>query len=71
MIKYIFPAYKTKDPLDKTIFSPITMLPVFSEIYERLIFHQLSRYANKALSKLLCDFRKALSMQTAIFRLPQ
>ena len=51
--------------------SSVSMLPLFSEIYERLIFYHLSRYANKILIKLLCGFRKAPSMQHAIFRLLQ
>ena len=33
--------YKTKDPLDKTNYRPVSVLPLLSKIYERLIFYQL------------------------------
>ena len=67
----ISPFYKAKDPLDKTTYTPVSVLPLLSKIYERSIFDQLSRHANKVLNKLLCDFRKAHSMQHAFFRLLQ
>ena len=47
----ISPVYKAKDPLDKTIDLPVSYLSC--QKYERLIFDQLSRHANKVLSKLL------------------
>ena len=61
--------YQAKDPLDKTNYRPVSVLPLLSKIYERLIFDQLSQHANKVLSKLLCGFRKAHSTQHALFRL--
>ena len=57
----ISPAYKAKEPLDKTNYTPVSVLPLLSKIFERLIFDQLSQHANKVLSKLLCNFRKAHS----------
>ena len=50
------PLYKAIDPLDKEI-TDLSVSFLSGQIYERLIFHQLSRYANKVLSKLLCGFR--------------
>ena len=67
----ISPVYKSKDPVDRTNYRPVSVLPLLSKIYERLIFDQSSRHANKPLSKLLCDFRKVHSTQYAIFRLLQ
>ena len=60
--------YKAKDPLDKTNYRPVSVLPLLSKICERLIFDQLSRYANKVFSELLCGFRKAYRTQYALFR---
>ena len=57
----ISPVYRAKDALDKTIYRPVSVLPLLSKIYKRLFFDQLSRHANKVLSKLLCDARKMLS----------
>ena len=45
--------YNAKDPLDKTNYRPVSVLPLLSKIYERLIFDQLSSHANKVLSKLV------------------
>ena len=67
----ISPVYKAKDPLDKTNYRPVSVLPLLSKIHERVIFDQLSGHANKVLSKLLCGFRKAHSTQHALFRLLQ
>ena len=67
----ISPVYKAKDPLDKTNYRPVSVRSLLSKIYERVIFDQLSRHANKVLSKLLCGFRKAHSTQHALFRLLQ
>ena len=50
------PVYKAIDPLDKEI-TDLSVSFLSDQIYERLIFHQLSRYANKVSIKLLCGFR--------------
>ena len=63
------PVYKTKDPLDKINYRPVSVLPLLSKMYERLVFDQLSRHVNKVLSKLQCDFRKVHSTQHTLFRL--
>ena len=67
----IAPVYKAKDPLHKTKYRPVCVLPFLPKIYERLIFDQLSRHTNYVLSKLVCGFRKAHNMQHALFRLLQ
>ena len=58
---------KAKDPLENTNYSLVSVLPLSSKIYQRLTFDQLSRHANKILSKLLCGFRKAHSRQHVFF----
>ena len=35
-------SYKAQDPLDKTNYRSVSTLPLFSEIYEGLIFDQLA-----------------------------
>ena len=67
----ISPVYKAKDSLDKTKYRPVSVLSHLSKIYERLIFDQLSKHANKVLSKLLYGFKKAHSTQHTLFRLLQ
>ena len=40
-------------------------------MYERLIYNQLSECNKSFLSHILCDFRKSLSAQHALFKLLQ
>ena len=58
----IMPIFKKEDPLDKTNYRPISILPTNSEIFERILFNQLQLFSNKCLSPLLCGFRKAYNM---------
>ena len=67
----IVPVYKKKDPTDKSNFRPISILPLLSKVFEKVIFDQLSNYMNNFLNSLLCGFRKAHSTQHALFRLLQ
>ena len=54
----ITPILKKEDPLDKTNYWPISILPTVSKIFERILLNQLQRFSNKFLSPLLCGFRK-------------
>ena len=47
------------------------MLPLFSKVYERLIYNQLSDYTGGFLSNVLCGFQKAHSTQDVLFQLLQ
>ena len=62
-ITHITPIFKKDDPLDKTNYRPISMLPTVSKIFERILFNQLQRFSNKFLSPLLCGFREGYSTQ--------
>ena len=43
--------------------------PLISKMYERLIYNQLSEYAESFVSHVLCGSRKAHSRQHALFKL--
>ena len=49
----------------------MSVLPSLSEVFERLLYHQLSEYLEKYLNTLLCGFRKTHSTQHALFKLLQ
>ena len=49
----------------------MSVLPLFSKIFEKVIYDQLSQYLEKYLNSLLCGFRKAHSSQHALFKLLQ
>ena len=67
----ITPIFKREDPLRKTNYRPISILPTDSEIFEKILFNQLQRFSNKFLSPLLCGFRKGYSTQYALINLIQ
>ena len=67
----ITPIFKKDDPLDKTNCRPVSILPLISKVYERLIYNQLSEYSESFLSHIICGFRKAHSTQHALFKLFQ
>ena len=67
----ITPIFKKDDPLDKANYRSVSILPLISKVYERLIYNQLSEYSESFLSHVLCGFRKAHSTQNALFKLFQ
>ena len=62
------PAHKKDDPIDKTNFRPVSVLPLLSKVFQRVIYNLLGKYMDTFLNKLLCGFRKAHSTQHALFK---
>ena len=67
----VTPVFKKEDPLDKSNYRTVSILPLLSKVYERVIHNQLSEYPNNFLNEVLCGFRKAHSAQHALFELLQ
>ena len=67
----IVPVFKKLDPTDKTNFRPVSVLPLLSKVFEKIMYDQLYGYTETFLDKLLCGFGKAHSTQHALFRLFQ
>ena len=65
------PVHKKDDPTDKTNFRPVSVLPLLSKVFERVVYNQLGKHMGTFLNKLLCGFRKAHSTQHALFKLLQ
>ena len=65
------PVHKKKDPTDKTNYKPVSILPLLSKVFEKVVYIQLYDYMESFLNQLFCGFRKAHSMQHALFRLIQ
>ena len=63
--------YEKLDPSDKANYIPLSVLPLLSKVFEKVIYDQLYEYSENLLSDLLCGSRKAHSMQHAFFRLIQ
>ena len=67
----ITPVHRKDETTDKENYRPVSVLPLFSKIFEKVIYDQLSQYLEKYLNSLLCGFRKAHSSQHALFKLLQ
>ena len=67
----ITPVHKKDEPTDKETYRPISVLPLLSKIFERLIYDQFNEYLDQYLNSLLCGFKKAHFTQHAVFRLLQ
>ena len=46
-IAEIIPVYKKQDVNDKTNYRPISLLPIISKIFEKVLYSQLETVANK------------------------
>ena len=64
----VSPIFKKDDPLDKENYRPVSILPLLSKEYEKLLYNRLSDYVENV---ILCGFRKAHSTQHALFKLLQ
>ena len=66
-IAIITPEHKKDEPTDKENYRPVSVLPLLSKVFERLLFNQLIKYLGKYLNTLLCGFRTAHSTH-ALFK---
>ena len=65
----ITPIFKKDDPLDKSNYRPVSILPLLSKVYERIIYNQLSQHSEQFLNSILCGFREAHNTQHPFFKL--
>ena len=63
--------HKKKDPTDKCNYRPVSILPLLSKVFEKIMYDQLYIHMNNFLNELLCGFRKTHSTQHALFKLLQ
>ena len=65
ILKYaeIKPTHKKDDRCDKENYRPVSLLPIVSKIYERVLYGQINSHFNSVLSPQQCGFRKFHSAQ--------
>ena len=63
------PVYQKNDPLDKTIYRPVSALPVVSENLWKNNTKQIIDFIISFLSPYLCDYRKGFNKQHALLTL--
>lgn len=62
----ISPIFKKLDCVLKENYRPISILPVVSKIFERIMEQQIKYFIEKQLSPFLCGFRKGYNTQYAL-----
>ena len=62
----VLPLYKKKDPLNKKNFRPVSILPIISKTYERVMHNQLSAHFDNIFDPYLAAFRKGFWCQTTL-----
>ena len=65
----ITPVFKPGARASKNNYSPISILPVFSKIFERLLGRQLLEFFDNILYKFQCGFRKGYKTQHCLLRM--
>ena len=65
----ITPVYKKNDPLDKTNYRPVSVLPAVSKIFERIMQKEIIDFIVNFLSPYLCGYRKVFNTQHALLTL--
>ena len=57
------PVLKKKDQSDVENYRPVSILPVFSKVYEMCMYDQMYEYFNKILPKQQCRFHQSFITQ--------
>ena len=65
----ITPVFKRNNPLEKENYRPVSVLPVLSKIFERIMRKQVTLFTEKLLSPYRCGYRKGFSTQQALITL--
>ena len=70
-IANITPVHKEDDLTDKTKFTPVSILPPLSKVFNRLVYDQSSEYMNRYLIELICGYRCTHATEHTLFKLLQ
>ena len=62
----ITPLHKKLETINKENYRPVSLLPVVSKLFERLMQTQMISYIEKFLSPYLCGYRKGFNSQYAL-----
>ena len=63
--------FKNDDESNRANYRPVTMLPVLSNIYERLLAAQLGEFYSAILSDVISPYRKFYSCETTLLPLTE
>ena len=57
----VTPIFKKDDPQKSKNYRPVSVLPVVSTVFERILYKQMSLHVEEYLSPYLCGYRKGFS----------
>ena len=59
----VIPVFKKNERSSEENYRPVSILPIFSKMFEKILHDQISAYFANILSKNQCGFRKGYSSQ--------
>ena len=62
----ITPIFEKKDPVSKTNYRPVSVLPIVSKLFEKIMQKQKNGFITNYLSPYLCGYRKGYNTQQAL-----
>ena len=65
----VTPIFKNTNPLNKENYRPVSVLPMISKVFEKLIQNQINVHIKSFLSPYLCGYRKGFNSQHALMSL--
>ena len=65
----VTPVFKKDNKTEKSNYRPISILPVLSKVFERIIYDQINSFMENKLSPHFCGFRRKYNTQHALFLL--
>ena len=65
----ITPVFKNKDPLNKTNYRPVSVLPIVTKLFEKIMQKQINGFISNCLLYYLCGYRKSYNTQQALLAL--
>ena len=65
----VTPILKKDNATDMTNYRPVSILPVISKIFERIMHSQISEFIESHLSSIMCGYRKGFNTQHALIAL--
>ena len=68
-IARVTPVFKKEDRMKKSSYRPISVLNVFSKVFERFLLNQMVPYLDNVLSTYLSAYRKGYSCQNVLLKL--
>ena len=65
----ITPIFKKDDPLDKSNYRPVSILPLLSKVYERIIYNQLSQHSEHSWFDIYIGVPQGSILGTLLFNI--